>query len=168
MECAISSSAIPRIAITKKKQFSNERGRIRLLMHNRMQSTRKARDEMSKHHASQGNESAKERREERREKDKDILAKEMPDVLESSDYDPELPAMQEFEVDEGGPKGSTRKHPGLIWAVIAIVAVIVLVVAFMMAGDWFTPDQAEQEAQAQFEEQVVPEDLGEGGDVSRI
>lgn len=123
---------------------------------------------MSSHSNSHEHESAKEKREERREKNKDILAKEMPNVLESSEYDPELPAMQEFEIDEGGPKGSTRKHPGLIWAVIAIVAVIILVVVFMMAGDWFTPDQAEQEAQAQFEEQVVPEDLGEGGDVSRL
>ncbi len=113
-------------------------------------------------------ESVKERREERREKDRDILAKEQPTVLKSSDYDPELPAMQEFEVDEGGPKGSTRKHPGLIWAIIAIVAVAVLIVAFVVAGDWFTPSQAEREAQAQFEEQVVPEDLGEGGSASRL
>lgn len=113
-------------------------------------------------------ESAKEHREERRERDRDILAKEQPTVLESSDYDPELPAMQEFEVDEGGPQGSKRKHPGLIWAVIAVVAVVVLVVAFMAAGDWFTPSQAEQEAQAQFEEQVVPEDLGEGGSADRL
>lgn len=119
-------------------------------------------------HSNSKHESAKERHEERREHNKDILAKEMPDVLESSEYDPELPAMQEFEVDEGGPKGSTKKHPGLIWAIIAIVAVIILCVAFMMAGDWFTPDQAERESQAQFEEQVVPEDLGEGGDADRL
>ena len=116
---------------------------------------------MSSHpNSHERHESAKERREERREKDRDILAKEQPTVLESSDYDPELPAMQEFEVDGGGPKGSTRKHPGLIWAIIAIVAVAVLIIAFVVAGDWFTPDQAQQEAQRQFEEQVVPEDLG--------
>ena len=119
-------------------------------------------------HSNSKHENAMERREERREHDKDILAKEMPNVLESSEYDPELPAMQEFEVDEGGPKGSTKKHPGLIWAIIAIVAVIILCVAFMMAGDWFTPDQAEREAQTQFEEQTVPEDLGEGGDADRL
>ena len=119
-------------------------------------------------HSNNKHENAKERREERRKENKDILAKEMPNVLESSEYDPELPAMQEFEVDEGGPKGSTKKHPGLIWAIIAIAAVIILCVAFMMAGDWFTPDQAEREAQTQFEEQTVPEDLGEGGDADRL
>ena len=94
------------------------------------------------------------------DKDRDILAKEQPIVLESSESDPVFPAMQEFEVDEGGPKGSTRKHPGLIWVIIAIVAVAVLVCAFIFAGDWMTPDQAEQTAQTEFEEETVPEDLG--------
>lgn len=70
------------------------------------------------------------------EKDRDILAKEEPVVLESSDADPVFPAMQEFEVDEGGPKGSTRKDPGLIWFAIAIIAVIVLIIAFISIGDW--------------------------------
>lgn len=83
-----------------------------------------------------------------------------PDVLESSEYDPEFPAMQEFEVDKGGFKGATGKHPGLIWGIIAIVAVIVLCLAFFAIGDWFTPDEAEQVAQTQFEEETVPEDLG--------
>lgn len=113
-------------------------------------------------------ESAKERNRERHEKDRDVLAKEQPTVLESSETDPEFPAMEEFEVDEGGPQGSKRKHPGLIWAVIAVAAVVVLVLAFVLAGDWFTPSQAEQEAQARFEEQVVPEDLGEGGSADRL
>ena len=102
----------------------------------------------------------REERRERREKDRDILAKEQPIVLESSASDPVFPAMQEYEVDEGGPKGSTRKHPGLIWAVIAVIAVAVLVCVFIFAGDWMTPDQAEQNAQTQFEEETVPEDLG--------
>lgn len=99
-------------------------------------------------------------REEKRKKDRDILAKEEPNVLESSEYDPEFPAMSEFEVDEGGFKGSKSKHPGLIWIIVAIVAVAALVIAFMCAGDWMNPTQAEQEAQVQFEEQTVPEDLG--------
>lgn len=62
--------------------------------------------------------------------ERDPLTAEEPDVLESSASDPEFPAMQEFEVDEGGPKANTRKHPGLIWAIIAIVAVIALCIAF--------------------------------------
>lgn len=44
--------------------------------------------------------------------ERDPLAAEEPTVLESSADDPEFPAMQEFEVDEGGPKANTRKHPG--------------------------------------------------------
>lgn len=98
--------------------------------------------------------------ERRREENRDILAKEQPVVLESSANDPVFPAMQEFEVDEGGAPGSKRKHPGLIWAVIAIAAVVVLVVAFVLAGDWFTPSQAEQASQVQFDQQVLGEDLG--------
>lgn len=92
--------------------------------------------------------------------ERDPLAAEEPDVLESSADDPEFPAMEEFEVDEGGPKANTRKHPGLIWAIIAIVAVIALCIAFAAAGDWMAPNQAEQTAQTEFEEQTVPEDLG--------
>ena len=105
-------------------------------------------------------EERREQREKKREEDRDILAKEEPIVLESSASDPTFPAMQEFEVDEGGPKGSTRKHPGLIWAIIAIIAVAVLVCVFVFAGDWMTPNQAEQNAQTQFEEETIPEDLG--------
>ena len=101
-----------------------------------------------------------EERERKRAEDRDILAKEQPIVLESSEDDPMFPAMQEFEVDEGGPKGSTKRHPGLVWVVIAIVAVAILVGAFVVAGDWMTPDQAERTAQAEFEEETVPEDLG--------
>lgn len=92
---------------------------------------------------------------------KDVLANDQPVVLESSETDPEFPAMDEFEVDEDGPKGSTRKHPGLIWAIVAIVAVVVLCLAFAAAGDWATPDQAERTQQAQENEQIVPEDMGE-------
>ena len=92
--------------------------------------------------------------------ERDPLAAEEPDVLESSASDPVLPAMQEFEVDEGGPKANTRKHPGLIWIIIAIVAVIGLCVAFAASGDWMSPNQAEKVQQTEFEEQTVPEDLG--------
>ena len=74
--------------------------------------------------------------ERRKQENRDILAKEQPIVLESSASNPTFPAMQEFEVDEGGPAGSTRKHPGLLWFAIAAVAIIVLVVAFMALGDW--------------------------------
>lgn len=92
--------------------------------------------------------------------ERDPLAAEEPDVLESSVSDPEFPAMQEFEVDRGGPKANTHKHPGLIWIVIAIVAVIGLVIAFAANGDWMNPTQAEKVQQTEFEEQTVPEDLG--------
>lgn len=92
--------------------------------------------------------------------DEHALEADEPNVLESSEYDPELPAMSEYEVDEGGFKGAKGKHPGLIWGIIAIVAVIILCFAFMAIGDWFTPDEAEQVAQTQFEEETVPEDLG--------
>lgn len=92
------------------------------------------------------------------------LAAEQPDVLESSASDPEFPAMQEFEVDRGGPKANTRKHPGLIWIIVAIVAVIGLCIAFAAAGDWMSPTQAERTAQTEFEEQTVPEDLGANED----
>ena len=84
--------------------------------------------------------------------ERDPLTAEEPDVLESSASDPEFPAMQEFEVDEGGPKANTRKHPGLIWAIIAIVAVIALCIAFAAAGDWMNPTQAEKVQQTEFEE----------------
>ena len=92
--------------------------------------------------------------------ERDPLAAEEPDVLESPASDPEFPAMQEFEVDRGGPKENTRKHPGLIWIIIAIVAVIGLVIAFAANGDWMNPTQAEKVQQTEFEEQTVPEDLG--------
>ena len=68
--------------------------------------------------------------------------------------------MQEFEVDTDGHAGSKYKHPGLIWAIIAIVAVIVLIIAFMVAGDWATPNQAQREADTEFAEEATPEDLG--------
>lgn len=71
-----------------------------------------------------------------READRDILAKDEPFVLESSETDPVFPAMEEYEVDADGPAGSKRKHPGLLWLIIAIVAVIVLVIGLQMAGDW--------------------------------
>ncbi len=77
------------------------------------------------------------RRKEQREQDRDVLAKEQPIVLESAADDPIFPAMSEFEVDEGGPKGSTKKRPGLPWFALAIGAVVVLVVVLMAAGDWF-------------------------------
>lgn len=91
---------------------------------------------------------------------RDPLAAEQPDVLESSASDPEFPAMQEFEVDRGGPKGSTAKHPGLIWFAVAAVAVVALAIAFVAMGDWMTPNQAQKAADVEFEEQTIPEDLG--------
>ena len=96
--------------------------------------------------------------------ERDPLAAEQPDVLESSASDPEFPAMQEFEVDKGGPAANTRKHPGLIWIVVAIIAVIGLCLAFAAAGDWMNPTQAEKVQQTEFEEQTVPEDLGSNED----
>lgn len=96
--------------------------------------------------------------------ERDPLAAEQPDVLESSASDPEFPAMQEFEVDKGGPKANTRKHPGLIWIVVAVVAVIALCIAFAVAGDWMSPTQAEKTQQTEFEEMTVPEDLGSNED----
>ncbi len=69
-------------------------------------------------------------------KDRDILAKEQPIVLESSESDPTFPAMQEFEVDAGGPAGSTRKHPGLLWFALAAAAIVVLVIGLIAFGDW--------------------------------
>lgn len=107
-----------------------------------------------------------ERREQEKEREsfakRDPLAAEQPDVLESSASDPEFPAMQEFEVDRGGPKGSTAKHPGLIWFAVAAVAVVALVIAFVAMGDWMTPNQAQKAADVEFEEQTIPEDLGAG------
>ncbi len=91
---------------------------------------------------------------------RDVLANDEPVVLESSAADPELPALQEFEVDEDGPRGSARKHPGLLWGALAVVAVALLCAAFAAVGDWATPNQAERAAQTTFEEQTVPEDLG--------
>lgn len=72
----------------------------------------------------------------KKESDRDILAKEEPIVLESSETNPTFPAMEEFEVDEGGPQRSTRKHPGLLWFAIAAIAVIALIIAFIAIGDW--------------------------------
>ncbi len=92
---------------------------------------------------------------------RDTLADDEPFVLESSATDPEFPAMQEFEVDADGPRGSKAKHPGLIWAIIAVVAVVVLCVVLGAVGDWHTPDQAQRIAQTQENEQIVPEDMGE-------
>lgn len=89
---------------------------------------------------------------------KDTLANDQPVVLESSNTDPEFPAMDEFEVDEDGPKGSTKKHPGLIWAIIAIVAVVLLCFAFAKSGDWMNPQQAQEVQDAQVNSQIVPED----------
>ena len=68
---------------------------------------------------------------------RDVLAEEQPIVLESAADDPIFPALSEYEVDEGGPKGSTKKHPGLPWFALAIAAVVVLVLAPLAIGDWF-------------------------------
>lgn len=73
---------------------------------------------------------------EKHEKDRDILAKEEPLVIDSSAADPVLPAMSEYEVDEGGWQGSTKKHPGLLWAIIAIAAVLILVAVLIGVGEW--------------------------------
>ena len=110
---------------------------------------------------------AQSKRESRRERrahesfaERDPLAAEQPDVLESSASDPEFPAMQEFEVDSGGPEGSTSKHPGLIWLLLAAVAVAALIFGMMALGDWMTPSAAERQAQVQFDEETIPEDMG--------
>ena len=79
----------------------------------------------------------------------DMLANDEPVVLESSETDPEFPAMEEYEVDEDGPVGSKRKYPGLIWAVIAVVAVIVLCIVLGATGDWMNPQEAQQVQDAQ-------------------
>ncbi len=91
---------------------------------------------------------------------KDTLANDEPVVLESSESDPEFPAMEEYEVDEDGPKGAKGKHPGLIWAIIAVLAVIVLCFALARSGDWMNPQEAQQVQDAQENEQIVPEDMG--------
>lgn len=75
---------------------------------------------------------------------KDTLANDEPVVLESSEYDPEFPALSEFEVDTDGPRGAWRKHPWRIWITVAVVAVVVLCIAFIAAGDWMNPTQAAQ------------------------
>lgn len=105
-------------------------------------------------------ESRRERKAKESFAERDPLAAEQPDVLESSASDPEFPAMQEFEVDSGGPKGSTDKHPGLVWLLLAAVAVAALIFGMMALGDWMTPSAAERQAQVQFDEQTIPEDMG--------
>ncbi len=101
-----------------------------------------------------------EKREGKHTADRARLTREQPNVTKSAEYDPVFPTRSEFEVNEGGPKGSTRKHPGLIWGIIAIAAIAVLVIAFVVAGDWFTPSQAEQESQVRYEIQEGRADVG--------
>ncbi len=96
-------------------------------------------------------------RESAKEHEKDVLANDEPVILESSETDPEFPAMEEYEVDEDGPKGSRAQHPGLIWGAIAVVAVIILCIVFSMAGDWMSPQEAQQVQDQQENEQIHPE-----------
>lgn len=66
------------------------------------------------------------------------------DVLVSSDADPVFPTESEYQVDAGSDDGPRSKHPGLIWIVIAVVAVVISCIIFALAGDWFTPQEAQQ------------------------
>lgn len=66
----------------------------------------------------------------------DVLAEDEPVVLESSEYDPEFPALEEYEVDEDGPKGTHNMSAGMIWLVIAVVAIVVSCIVFAAVGDW--------------------------------
>lgn len=84
-----------------------------------------------------------------------------------NETNPVFPTNVSLDVEEGDSapdSGNRSKHPGLIWAVIAIVAVAILCIAFAAAGDWMTPSQAERISQEEFEEQTVPEDLGSNED----
>ena len=66
----------------------------------------------------------------------DKLADEQPVVLESSEADPVLPAMQEFEVDKGGWQGTHNPKSGYIWVGIAIAALVILCAYLIATGDW--------------------------------
>lgn len=93
---------------------------------------------------------------------KNEFAADEPTVLEkASDVNEVFPASSEYEVDEGGASGSSRKHPGLIWIIIAVVAVIVSCIVFALAGDWMSPQQADEVQTAETNAQIVPEDEGE-------
>lgn len=63
---------------------------------------------------------------------------------ESGHADPVFPTQSEYQVDEGGPQGSRSKHPGLIWILIAVVAVVGSCIVFALVGDWDTPQEAQQ------------------------
>lgn len=97
---------------------------------------------------------------ERREDHKDELAKEQPIVLESSESDPEFPAMEEFEVDTGGARGTHNPRSGMVWLVVAIVAVVVLCIVFACLGDWNTPSQQTQQQQTQENIETMEMDMG--------
>lgn len=75
-----------------------------------------------------------------------------------SGSDPVFPTGSEYEIDSNGPKGSHSKHPGLLWALIAIIAVIILCIAFVMSGDWMSPQEAQTVQDAQENAQIAPED----------
>ncbi|MCI9129404.1 MAG: hypothetical protein HFJ65_03670 [Eggerthellaceae bacterium] len=81
-----------------------------------------------------------------------------PTVLEGSTADPVFPTESEYQVDEGGARGSKSKHPGLIWVIIAAVAVIASCIIFAMAGDWMSPQEATEVQDAETNSQIVPED----------
>lgn len=98
--------------------------------------------------------------EEKREKHRDELAKEEPIVLESSETDPEFPAMEEFEVDEGGARGTHNPSSGKIWIAIAVIAIVVLCVVFACLGDWHTPSQQTQQEQTQENIETMKMDMG--------
>lgn len=66
----------------------------------------------------------------------DKLADEQPIVLESSETDPIFPANSEYEVDEGGWQGTHDPKSGLLWAGIALVALLLLVIFCLYTGDW--------------------------------
>lgn len=84
--------------------------------------------------------------------------KEEPRGFHPSEADPVFPTRSEYEVDSGGSSGSHNKHPGLIWAIIAVVAVAILCVIFAMSGDWMSPQEAQIVQDAETNAQIVPED----------
>ena len=79
-------------------------------------------------------------------------------VVRPSDADPVFPTESEYEIDKDGDSGSRRKYPGFIWAIIAVVAVVVLCVALAQAGDWMSPHEAQNVMDAETNAQIVPED----------
>lgn len=80
------------------------------------------------------------------------------EVVQPSEADPVFPTESEYEIDKGEDSPSRRKYPGLIWAIIAVVAVVILCIALAQAGDWMSPQKAQNVMDAETNAQIVPED----------